>query len=100
MSQILGIDAGNTMIKAVLFDLSGRVLSVAECAGETHQPQEGYAERPVEDIWRGVSNAVSRCLQQAGTRGSEVIASRGRRTRQRVVCAGSSAAPAVWHPVD
>jgi len=74
MSQILGIDAGNTMIKAVLFDLSGRVLSVAECAGETHQPQEGYAERPVEDIWRGVSNAVSRCLQQAGTRGSEVIA--------------------------
>ncbi|ALV92249.1 MULTISPECIES: FGGY-family carbohydrate kinase [Pantoea] len=74
MSQILGIDAGNTMIKAVLFDLSGRVLSVAECAGETHQPQEGYAERPVVDIWHGVSQAVSRCLQQAGTDAREVIA--------------------------
>ncbi|MDF7649731.1 carbohydrate kinase [Pantoea sp. Acro-805] len=74
MSQILGIDAGNTMIKAVLFDLSGRVLSVAECAGETHQPQEGYAERPVEDIWHGVSQAVSRCLQQAGSDPREVIA--------------------------
>ncbi|MBK0098484.1 carbohydrate kinase [Erwinia sp. S63] len=74
MSQLLGIDAGNTMIKAVLFDLSGRVLSVAECAGETHQPQEGYAERPVEDIWHGVSEAVSRCLQQAGSAASEVIA--------------------------
>ncbi len=74
MSQLLGIDAGNTMIKAVLFDLSGRVLSVAECAGETHQPQEGYAERPVEDIWHGVSEAVSRCLQQAGSAANEVIA--------------------------
>lgn len=72
--KILGIDAGNTMIKAVLFDLSGRILSVAECAGETHQPQEGYAERPVEDIWHGVSQAVSRCLQQAGSLASDVIA--------------------------
>jgi L-xylulokinase len=44
--KIVGIDAGNTMIKAVLFDLSGRVLSVAECAGETQRPQEGYAELP------------------------------------------------------
>ncbi|KJV34105.1 FGGY-family carbohydrate kinase [Pantoea sp. SM3] len=74
MSQLLGIDAGNTMIKAVLFDLSGRVLSVAECAGETHQPQEGYAERPVEDIWHGVSVAVTCCLQQAGSAANEVIA--------------------------
>lgn len=74
MSQILGIDAGNTMIKAVLFDLSGRVLSVAECAGETHQPQEGYAERPIEDIWHGVSQAIRCCLQQAGTDAHDVIA--------------------------
>lgn len=72
--KIVGIDAGNTMIKAVLFDLSGRVLSVAECAGETHRPQEGYAERPVADIWHGVSDAVSRCLQQAETPASDVIA--------------------------
>lgn len=72
--KIVGIDAGNTMIKAVLFDLSGRVLSVAECAGETHRPQEGYAERPVADIWHGVSDAVSRCLQHAGTPASDVIA--------------------------
>lgn len=74
MSQILGIDAGNTMIKAVLFDFSGQVLSVAECAGRTHHPQEGYAERPVEDIWHGVSEAVSRCLQQAGALADDVVA--------------------------
>ena len=64
MSQLLGIDAGNTMIKAVLFDLDGTVRAVASCAGETHQPQPGYAERPVNEVWQGVTTAIKACLAQ------------------------------------
>ncbi|WP_265909660.1 FGGY family carbohydrate kinase [Erwinia billingiae] len=64
MSQLLGIDAGNTMIKAVLFDLDGTVRAVASCAGETHQPQPGYAERPVNEVWQGVTAAIKACLAQ------------------------------------
>jgi L-xylulokinase len=64
MSQLLGIDAGNTMIKAVLFDLDGTVRAVASCAGETHQPQPGYAERPVNEVWLGVTAAIKACLAQ------------------------------------
>ncbi|WP_158782170.1 FGGY-family carbohydrate kinase [Pantoea sp. BAV 3049] len=64
MSQLLGIDAGNTMIKAVLFDLDGSVRAVASCAGETHQPQPGYAERPVTEVWQGVTTAIKACLAQ------------------------------------
>ncbi|ARJ41300.1 carbohydrate kinase [Pantoea alhagi] len=71
---LLGIDAGNTMIKAVLFDSSGQVLSVAGCAGETHQPQPGYAERPITDVWHGVQQAVRDCLAQAGDAARRVIA--------------------------
>jgi len=75
MSQcLLGIDAGNTMIKAVLFDLQGKVLSVAECAGETHQPQPGFAERPLEDIYHGVTRAIRDCLAQAAQLNLQVIA--------------------------
>ncbi|NIF23534.1 FGGY-family carbohydrate kinase [Candidatus Pantoea multigeneris] len=74
MSQILGIDAGNTMIKAILFDTSGKVIATGECAGETHQPQPGFAERPITDIWHGVEQAIQRCLQQAGTARGEIIA--------------------------
>lgn len=71
---LLGIDAGNTMIKAVLFDLEGSVLSVAECAGETHQPQPGYAERPIGDIYHGVTQAIRACLAQAPQQDLQVIA--------------------------
>jgi L-xylulokinase len=71
---LLGIDAGNTMIKAVLFDSDGQVLSVAGCAGETRQPQPGYAERPIEDVWQGVQLAVRACLQQAGHHAQRVAA--------------------------
>ncbi|WP_369788221.1 FGGY-family carbohydrate kinase [Rouxiella sp. WC2420] len=75
MSQcLLGIDAGNTMIKAVLFDLQGSVLSVAECAGETLRPQEGFAERPIEDIYHGVTQAVRDCLAQVSQQSLQVIA--------------------------
>lgn len=71
---LLGIDAGNTMIKAVLFDSDGQVLSVASCAGETHQPQPGYAERPIEEVWLGVRQAVQACLHQAGDAARRVVA--------------------------
>ncbi|QKJ85654.1 Xylulose kinase [Paramixta manurensis] len=71
---LLGIDAGNTMIKAVLFDTEGSVLSVAECAGETQQPQPGYAERPPEAIYQGVQRAVSACLARAGDAAKRVVA--------------------------
>lgn len=71
---LLGIDAGNTMIKAVLFSLDGRVLSVAGRAGATHQPRPGYAERPIEAMWHDVTGAINDCLQQAGDAGRRVIA--------------------------
>ena len=71
---LLGIDAGNTMIKAVLFDSDGQVLSVASCAGETHQPQPGYTERPIEEVWLGVRQAVQACLHQAGDAARRVVA--------------------------
>ncbi|MFZ4835255.1 FGGY-family carbohydrate kinase [Rouxiella sp. Mn2063] len=66
--SLLGIDIGNTMIKAVLFDLQGGILNAAECAGETHQPQAGFAERSIEEIYSGVTQAIRQCLDhpQAG----------------------------------
>ncbi|WP_338558422.1 hypothetical protein [Erwinia sp. E_sp_B04_7] len=46
MSQLLGIDAGNTMIKAVLFDLDGTVRAVASCAGKPTSPGQDTLNAP------------------------------------------------------
>lgn len=71
---LLGIDAGNTMIKAVLFDVRGRVLAVAQCGGATHQPRPGYAERPLEDIYRGATQAIRDCLARAAIDPARIVA--------------------------
>ncbi len=71
---LLGIDAGNTMIKAVLFDLHGRVLGVGECGGTTRQPSPGYAERSLDEIYRGASQAIRDSLARAGVRPGQVLA--------------------------
>ncbi|MEA9391627.1 FGGY-family carbohydrate kinase [Acerihabitans sp. TG2] len=70
---LMGIDAGNTMIKAVLFDLQGRVLGVGECGGTTHQPHPGHAERYFSEIYQGAGGAIHDCLARAGVRPHQVI---------------------------
>ncbi len=70
---LMGIDAGNTMIKAVLFDLHGRVLGVGECGGTTHQPHPGHAERYLAEIYQGAAGAIRDCLARAGVRPQQVI---------------------------
>ncbi|TIU44595.1 MAG: carbohydrate kinase, partial [Mesorhizobium sp.] len=44
-AYLLGLDAGNTIIKAVLFDLAGRQVAMHTVAGRSHTPQPGYVER-------------------------------------------------------
>ena len=42
---VLGLDAGNTVIKAVLFDLEGRKVSACAIYGESATPEPGHVER-------------------------------------------------------
>jgi L-xylulokinase len=48
---LLGLDAGNTVIKAVLFDLSGHQLAEHSLDGTTHKPAAGMVERSVPELW-------------------------------------------------
>ncbi|MEQ9690175.1 MAG: FGGY family carbohydrate kinase, partial [Bauldia litoralis] len=63
---LLGLDAGNTVTKAVLFDRDGRQL--ARCARQSvsDQPQPGYVERNPDDLWRDASAAIRDCIADAG----------------------------------
>jgi xylulokinase len=51
---ILGLDIGSTVVKAVLFDLAGHELAVAEQAIRLYTPQPGWAELDPEEIWQAV----------------------------------------------
>ncbi|MFT4130593.1 FGGY-family carbohydrate kinase [Labrys sp. (in: a-proteobacteria)] len=71
--HLLGIDAGNTVVKAVLFDLEGRVLARAALDGQSRQPQPGYVERDVTELWANAATVIRRCLEEAGVEGRDVI---------------------------
>lgn len=63
---VLGVDAGNTVVKAVLFDLEGRQVAVSSSPGTTSRPQSGHAERDIRQLQDGLCRAISTCIIEAG----------------------------------
>ena len=63
---LLGLDAGNTVIKAVLFDLDGNQIAMHALDGQTSTPQPGYVERDLSELWRNAGEAIRKCIETAG----------------------------------
>jgi len=59
---LLGIDIGNTVVKAVLFDLSGHQIARHGVDGTTLKPAPGMVERPAAELWANARAAISGCL--------------------------------------
>jgi len=59
---ILGLDVGNTVIKAVLFDTAGRQIAQHAIDGHSTYPQPGYVERDLEELWRNGCEAIRQLL--------------------------------------
>jgi L-xylulokinase len=71
---ILGIDIGNTVVKAVLFDLAGHQLARHGVDGTTLKPAPGMVERPVAELWANARAAISGCLQKAAVAPERIAA--------------------------
>lgn len=71
---ILGIDIGNTVVKAVLFDATGRQVARHGVDGTTIKPAPGMVERPVAELWRNACAAISGCLANAGVAAERIVA--------------------------
>ncbi|MAB08429.1 MAG: carbohydrate kinase [Rhodobacteraceae bacterium] len=71
---LIGVDAGNTMVKAALFDLEGRTLAVAARQSATLQPAPGFVERSPDELWKAAAGAIRDCIAQAGIDAARVRA--------------------------
>nr|WP_178121920.1 FGGY-family carbohydrate kinase [Agrobacterium fabrum] len=58
----MGLDVGNTVIKAVLFDTTGRQIAEHAIDGHSTYPQPGYVERDLEELWRNSCEAIRQLL--------------------------------------
>ncbi len=63
---LLGLDAGNTVIKAVLFDLTGRALAASERVGTSTRPAPGHVERDMAELWSNAAGVIRDCIERSG----------------------------------
>ena len=64
MEYLLGIDAGSTVTKTVLFDISGNQVAQASQLVEVSQPEPGFVERDQETLLEAIILATKTTLKQ------------------------------------
>jgi xylulokinase len=58
----LGIDAGTSRVRALVFEPDGTVISSGDQAAVTVRPKPRWAEQDAEDLWQAFVNAVKQAL--------------------------------------
>ena len=71
---LLGLDAGNTVIKAVIFDLDGRELAHAAREGHSRMPKPGHVERDLGEFWKNAQAVIRACIDAAAIDPQEIRA--------------------------
>jgi L-xylulokinase len=68
----LGIDNGNTVSKAALFDVHGKEIAIASCKVDTEYPHPGWTERNMDLLWESTACAIHDVLASSGIRPEEI----------------------------
>ncbi len=70
---LLGVDAGQTVTKAALFDTAGRELAVASAYTRATSPRPRWQERDLDEAWRQTAAAIRDCVTRAGVDPGDVL---------------------------
>jgi L-xylulokinase len=70
---LLGVDDGNTVSKAALFDLDGREVRVASRKAEPEYPYPGWTERRMDLLWQSTAEAIREVITASGIHPKEII---------------------------
>lgn len=70
---LLGIDNGNTISKAAIFDLEGREIQVFSRQVKSDFPHKGWTERSMDDLWQSTAMTVKDALNQSGIKPQQII---------------------------
>ena len=100
-TSILSIDAGTTSVRALLFDVHGKVLAEFRRAVPLDFPQNGWVEQSPGQLWQAVYESLEQALQFARNQNLEVACAGLTNQRETVVAwnktTGRALAPAiVW----
>jgi glycerol kinase len=71
---VLTIDQGTTSSRAILFDRSGSIRSVAQRAITQHYPASGWVDHDAHEIWETVRGCMAEALERIDARLDDVAA--------------------------
>lgn len=71
---VLGIDAGTTAVKAVLYSLEGETLAAGHRAVSVVRTPDGGAESDIDAVWDAVVGAVRQALSLARSAQPDIVA--------------------------
>ncbi len=74
MSALLALDQGTTSTRAILFDLDGHKLAMAQRELQQYFPQDGWVEHEPEEIWQASLAVCRQVIEQAGLTAVDVLA--------------------------
>ncbi|MBY5609624.1 carbohydrate kinase [Rhizobium leguminosarum] len=73
-NYLLGLDAGNTVIKAVIFDRAGNEIAAASAEGHSRMPSPGHVERGLDELWTNARQVIRACIEKAKIKPEEIAA--------------------------
>jgi len=71
---ILSIDQGTTSSRAVIFNKTGRIITIAQKEFSQILPKPGWVEQNPQEIWSSVQSVIAEALANAGLSGSNIHA--------------------------
>ena len=71
---VAAIDQGTGSSRCLVFDRSGRIVSVAQKEHAHVDPRPGWVEHDPEEIWRNVEEVVARALGEARLEPTDLVA--------------------------
>lgn len=71
---ILSLDQGTTSSRAILFDKSGSIRSIAQREFTQYYPKPGWVEHDANEIWSSQAGVVAEAVTQAGINGKNIAA--------------------------
>lgn len=74
MPLLLGLDIGNTVVKAILIDTDGNVESLTRTRCLVEHPEPGFVERDMSLLWQVTAATIRRCLHDTRRSAAEVVA--------------------------
>src|SRR5436305_12060966 len=71
-SYIGAIDQGTTSTRFIVFDRSGRIVSIAQKEHEQIYPKPGWVEHDAEEIWRRTQEVIGEAMQKRSLRPADL----------------------------